>query len=52
MRFVFGCLARRAPEYLEERTYLTTYEVFPDFGLALDVTRRLPERRDDGSRVR
>lgn len=44
MRLVVGCLQRRAPEFLDDVTYLSVYENNPDFGLVVDVTRRLERR--------
>ncbi len=37
MRLVYGCLERRKPDYLIERTYLTAYETSPDFGFVREV---------------
>lgn len=45
MRLVLGCVERRRPNYLEERTFLSAYEQQPDFGAVIDVTARLPARR-------
>ena len=44
MRLVLGCLQGTRPDYLAERTYLTTYETFPDYGSVVEVTNLLPER--------
>ena len=41
MRLVVGCLERRAPDYVDDRTFINTYEDSPDFGLVHDVTDRL-----------
>lgn len=35
MRLVLGCLQRRVPQFLPERTFITAYETNPDFGLAV-----------------
>lgn len=40
-RFVLGCLARKAPSYLEEKTMLTTYETSTEFGTV--VYHRFPQ---------
>jgi hypothetical protein len=45
MRLVIACLEDRPPSYLSERTYISTYERNPDFGLAVDVTDRLARRQ-------
>lgn len=37
MRLVLACLERTPPVYVEERSYLTTYETAPDFGLVRRV---------------
>jgi hypothetical protein len=37
MRLVMACLENRPPDYLPERTMLTTYETNVDFGLAHDA---------------
>jgi len=41
MRLVFGCIERRQPDYLDERSYLVAYETSPDFGLVRDVTEMM-----------
>ncbi|HEX2825290.1 MAG TPA: sulfatase-like hydrolase/transferase [Burkholderiales bacterium] len=41
MRLALGCLEDRQPVYLPERSYLTTYPTFPDFGRVRDVSARL-----------
>lgn len=41
MRLVLGCMERRPPDYLEDRTYLATYETSPDFGVVKEVTGRV-----------
>jgi hypothetical protein len=48
MRLVMGCLARTAPEYLDDRTYTNYYESNPAFGIVHDVTSRLPEHAEAG----
>lgn len=49
MRLVLGCLQRRPPGYLPERTYINTYEENVDFGLAYDVTHRFDELQEASS---
>lgn len=52
MRLVLGCLEQRAPDYVDDRTFINTYEGSPDFGLVQDVTDRLHSLDENGGQVR
>lgn len=43
MRLVVGCIERRTPDYLDERTYLAAYEISPSFGVVREVSTRIPK---------